>query len=164
MEYVEALNAALKYGMAPADEIKALAAECHKGGSFTANNTADGVLADFFADHGDGREEIVRRDLSYRGETNGHYHTNYGKHKKELLLTHNAGWGEDDEFKLPDGSTLRHTPLFGHNGRKASELHWSIPVERDAINYCALFTPEETDRILGSLGLTVDHPDSPTET
>ena len=60
-EFHNHLSKVLRYNRAPIEAIRAITAQSHSDGAYDKNNNADAVLADFLADHGDPREQIVRQ-------------------------------------------------------------------------------------------------------
>jgi uncharacterized protein (TIGR02996 family) len=165
------------YGLAPADDLRAFAfGQSQSGGMFNSGNLNDQIFADNLADHGDPRELLVRRDLSYRhtDENPRPWADSFNSHLQELL-----GLREDENTRdyqdqtqedpdtlpcrithiheLPD-SKLTLYPYTGPTGARAWHASWVVPGEDSKGMWDAALSDAELRQMASELGVDPEKP------
>ena len=157
-EFHQELDRVLRYGRAPIEGIHSISRQGRVEGMYNPQNTSDRALADFLDDHDDPRSLLVHRDLSYRGEANGDFGTNYDKHADELFGHGERGgfiFEHSHSFDLGDGTTLvARQNRSKANSKRLYETSWLLgdPEYRSG-QYDAPLTPDELKHLLNTLGV-----------
>lgn len=174
MDFNDALNRVLKYGLSPLADLLPIAEIGGNSGVADPNNVGDGVLADRLADDGDPREAIVRRDLSHRGKEFSDFSYNYHRHAYEIAGVpdgYDSGFGIHDnhlDFDTKEETHFLHKPqdslhIYTHThkatGNKSHTVRWELrkPDGGFLNSYDAAMTPDEVKHLLEGLGLSKDN-------
>ena len=156
-EFHNHLSKVLRYNRAPIEAIRAITAQSHSDGAYDKNNNADAVLADFLADHGDPREQIVRQDLSHRcGENPESYCEGIANHREELIGDPHPrqDYQPCSIIGLADGTQLHHHPVYNHDDedRVAHFVSWVLPPKtgrlEDEVRFDTYVSPEDHAKLL----------------
>ncbi len=152
---------------APEDEIWALAQGQAEGGLWSPDNFTDSILADKLADHMDPRELIVRRDMSYRGETMDQWWDRVNKHIADIagVPAHtDLHGGEYRVFDLPHGQIsvqderIRNTLDDPKSPAVSHHVLWNPRPGPDMPAYAAAMSPEEVRALLEYFGIQFPPP------
>jgi len=172
MNYSEAYTKALRYGRAPAEDIAHWAEQSIKNGSLDGNNSSDGPFADLLNDHSDPREEIVRRDMSYRRPSGAAVKgtiTNSEREKNQLHFDQKVTADAIKKFGKKSGPTSHALTLEHDDGRLdispyvddnlnivGHQVSWFPKLSNGRVafqgGYLGNFLPEEFDTLMAGLG------------